>query len=107
MMEPHSKEPAMSNSNGPGNGNFAALVEEKSMLVMAALPEAHPNPALIHAGEAPSPADGHVHQCLEDVLINGEEPTEELLQSLKDTAQLPPLTEEELEQQALAAGASL
>ena len=94
----------MSDSHSPGNGNFAALVEEKSMLVMAALPEAHPNPALIHAGEAPSPADGHVHQCLEDVLINGEEPTDELLQSLKESTELPPLTEEELAQQALAAG---
>ena len=94
----------MSNSNGPRDGNFAALIEEKSMLVMAILPEPHPNPALIHAGEAPSPADGHVHQCMEDVLLNGEEPSEELLQSLKETAELPPLTEEELEQQALAAG---
>ena len=94
----------MSNSNIPGHGIFAALVEEKSLLVMAALPEAHPNPALIHAGEAPSPADGQVHQCLEDVLVNGEEPSEELLQALNDTIHLPPLTEEELAQQALAAG---
>lgn len=93
----------MSNSD-PKDGDFASLVEEKALLALAALPEAHPNPALSHAGEAEPVVDAEPHQTIEDVLMDGEEPTEEFLESMRARAELPPLTEEELAAQALASG---
>ena len=93
----------MSSSN-PKDGDFASLVEEKALLALAALPEAHPNPALAHAGEAEPVVEARPHQTIEDVLMDGEEPTEEFLEAMRAAEELPPLTDEELAAQALASG---
>lgn len=48
----------------------------------------------------PQPASG---QSLQDVLVDGQEPTEELLEEFRALGEAPPLSDEELARQALEA----
>ncbi len=92
----------MSNSNTPKDGDFANWVEEKSQALKFELGEKFPVPptALV----SPSVHFETGEQKLEEVLLEHEEPTEEFLEELSALEEAPPLTDEQLAQQALAAG---
>jgi len=76
----------MPNTQAPKDGDFAALLEGAGSLRPAS-----PQPA------APAP-----QQTVEDVIGHGEEPTEEFLQEMRALEDAPPMSDEELERQALA-----
>jgi len=63
----------------------------------------HPTQQPPFAGLSPASAipEPQPDQSIVDVLVHGQEPTEALLESLRDDHQLPPVSDEELEQQAL------
>ncbi|HYW55407.1 MAG TPA: hypothetical protein VE934_00475 [Polaromonas sp.] len=92
----------MSNSNIPKDGDFAHWVEEKSEALKHELGEKFPVPPT----ELHSPSV-HVEtgrQKLEEVLLEHEEPTEEFLEELRVLEGAPPLSDAELDRQALEAG---
>ena len=92
----------MSDSNTPAGGDFAKWVEDKSEALKFELGEKFPlSPASLHA------APVHLEtsqQKMEEVLAQHEEPTQELLDELAALEQAPPLSDEELDRQALDAG---
>lgn len=75
----------MTHPDTPKDGDFAALLESKA--AAAALPS---DPERLGPG-----------QTLDDVLIDGEEPTAELLEELAALENAPPLSDEELTRQAI------
>jgi hypothetical protein len=90
----------MSSLGAPKNGDFAAYVEHLAQKPADKKPDASEQP-----GSA-APADTmHVSarkgQTIEDVIIDGEEASDELLEELKDLENAPPLSDEELARQAL------
>lgn len=92
----------MNDSTTPKEGDFASWVEEKSEALKFELGEKFPVPPT----ELHSPS---VHletgrQKLEEVLLEHEEPTPELLEELNALKNAAPLSDEELARQALAAG---
>ncbi|MDO9358803.1 MAG: hypothetical protein Q7T70_07440 [Polaromonas sp.] len=92
----------MTSSNTPKDGDFANWVEEKSEALKFELGEKFP----VTATELQSAS---VHgetsrQNLEEVLLEHEAPSAELLEEIKALEDAPPLSEEELARQALAAG---
>ena len=96
------KDMAMSNSDTPKDGDFAHWVEEKAEALKFELGEKFPVPPT----ELHSPSV-HVEtgwQKLEEVLLEHEEPTPEFLEELRAREQASPLSDEELEKQALEAG---
>lgn len=82
----------MTHPDTPKDGDFAAFLERKVADVLvagaAAVPPAPPEP---HAAQ----------QTLDDVLINGEEPTPALLEQIEALESAAPLSDEELARQAL------
>jgi hypothetical protein len=98
------KEAAMSNSDTPKNGDFAHWVEEKSEALKFKLGETFPVPPTILVSPTVHAETGH--QKLEEVLLEHEEPTQEFLDELAALEAAPPLSDEELARQALAAGGS-
>jgi hypothetical protein len=92
----------MNASDTPKNGDFANWVDEKSAALKFELGEKFPVPPT----ELHSPSV-HVEtgqQKLEEVLLEHEEPTAEFLEELAALEEAPPLSDEELARQALAAG---
>jgi len=98
------KEAAMSNSDTPKNGDFAHWVEEKSEALKFKLGETFPVPPTILVSPTVHAETGR--QKLEEVLLEHEEPTQEFLDELAALEAAPPLSDEELARQALAAGGS-
>ena len=92
----------MSNSNTPKDGDFAHWFEEKSEALKFELGEKFPVPPTTLMSPSVHIETGR--QKLEEVLLEHEEPTQEFLDELAALEVAPPLTDEELAQQALAAG---
>lgn len=92
----------MSTSNTPKEGDFAHWVDEKSQALKFELGEKFPVPPT--ALGSPSVHVETGQQKLEEVLLEHEAPTKEFLEELAALEEAPPLSEEELAQQALAAG---
>ena len=92
----------MTSTNTPQNGDFAHWVEEKAEALKFELGDKFPVPPT----ELHSPSV-HVetgHQKIEEVLLGHEEPTPEFLEELAALVEAPPLSDEELDRQALADG---
>ena len=92
----------MNQSNTPKDGDFAHWVEEKSEALKFELGEKFPvPPTILHS---PSVHVETGQQKLEEVLLEHEEPTLELLEELAALEAAPPLSDDELARQALEAG---
>ena len=92
----------MSNSSTPKDGDFVHWVEEKSEALKHELGERFPVPPT--ALHSPSVHVETGQQKLEEVLMEHEEPTQEFLDELAALEKAPPLSDEELDRQALEAG---
>ena len=92
----------MNQSNTPKDGDFAHWVEEKSEALKFELGEKFPVPPTIL--QSPSVHVETGQQKLEEVLLEHEEPTPELLEELAALEAAPPLSDDELARQALEAG---
>ncbi len=92
----------MSTSNEPQEGTLSHWIDEKAEALKFELGEKFPVPPT----ELHSPSV-HVEtgvQKLEEVLLGHESPTPEFLEELAALEDAPPLSDEELAVQALAAG---
>jgi hypothetical protein len=97
------KETILINSNNPSTeGEFAHWVDEKAEAFKFELGEKFPvPPSELHSDSL------HVEtsaQKLEEVLLEHETPTPEFLAELQALKDAPPLTEDELDRQAMEAG---
>ena len=92
----------MSHSDTPKDGDFAHWVDEKSEALKFELGEKFPVPPTVLVSASVHPETGR--QKLEEVLLGHEAPTQEFLEELAALEEAPPLSEEELAEQALAAG---
>ena len=92
----------MSQSDTSKSNNFSDWVDEKSQALVFELGEKFPRPptALL----SPSVHVETSKQKLEEVLLEHETPTPEFLEELAALEEAPPLSDEELDRQALAAG---
>ena len=89
-------------ANSPKDGNFADWVEEKTEVLKFELGEKFPvPPTVLHSPSLHIETSG---QKLEEVLLEHEEPTPDLLAELAALAAAPPISDEELARQALADG---
>ena len=92
----------MNNSEAPKDGDFSAWIDEKAEALKFELGEKFPVPPTeLHSDSL------HVEtsqQKLEEVLLEHESPTPEFLAELQALKDAPPLTEEELDRQAMEAG---
>ena len=90
----------MASSQAPASNDFARWVEEKSDAVMADLSERFPpatsGPQAVHAETS--------SQRIEEVLMGHEQPKDALLDELAALENAPPLSDAELERQALQDG---
>jgi len=96
------KEMIMTHSNAPKEGDFAHWVDEKSQALKFELGEKFPVPPTVLASPSVHIETGR--QKLEEVLLEHEAPSAEFLEELAALEEAPPLSEEELARQALAAG---
>jgi hypothetical protein len=88
----------------PKDGDFASYVERTARSTYA-LPESAVISSKPAVGVEISTGTPHEkHQTLEDIVIKGEEPTEEFLKEFISAQEEPPISDEELERQALASG---
>lgn len=96
------KEKILVHPNTPSEGQFAHWVDEKAEAFKFELGEKFPVPPTeLHSDSL------HVEtsvQKLKEVLLEHETPTPEFLAELQALNDAPPLSEEELDRQALAAG---
>lgn len=92
----------MNDSNAPKNGDFAHWVEEKSEALKFELGEKFPVPPTTLHSQSTHVETGR--QKLEEVLLEHEEPSPEFLEELAALDQAPPLTDEELDRQAMESG---
>ena len=92
----------MNTSETPKDGDFSAWVDEKAEAFKFELGEKFPvSPTELHSDSL------HVEtneQKLEEVLLEHETPTPEFLAELQALKDAPPLSEEELDRQAMEAG---
>lgn len=79
----------MRNTDTPKDGDFASQLERTTRS------PAEP------ASPVPDPGNEARPQTIDDVLEGGQEPTDELLEEFRVLNEAPPLSDEELEQQAL------
>ena len=90
----------MASPQTPTGNDFARWVEEKSEAVIADLGERFPpatsGPQAVHAETS--------SQRIEEVLMGHEQPQDDLLDELAALENAPPLSDEELERQALQDG---
>ena len=90
----------MATPQAPASNDFVRWVEEKSDAVMADLSEKFPpatsGPQAVHAETS--------SQRIEEVLMGHEQPKDDLLDELAALENAPPLSEAELERQALEDG---
>ncbi|MDQ3058502.1 MAG: hypothetical protein M3R45_03110 [Pseudomonadota bacterium] len=92
----------MSHTDTPQEGDFAHWVDEKSQALKFELGEKFPVPPTVLVSSSAHPETGR--QKLEEVLLEHEAPTQEFLEELAALEEAPPLSDEELAEQALAAG---
>ncbi|MGQ3054490.1 MAG: hypothetical protein ACT6S0_22130 [Roseateles sp.] len=85
----------MTHPDTPKDGDFAEFLERKVSEVLLA------GAAAVAPAAPDDAAPGAAPQTLDDVLINGEEPTAELLEQIDALEQAAPLSDEELARQAL------
>jgi len=92
----------MTHSDNPKDGDFAHWIDEKAEALKFELGEKFPvPPTTLHSSSV------HIEtgqQKLEEVLLEHEVPTPEFLEELRAREQAAPLSDEELEKQALEAG---
>jgi hypothetical protein len=98
----HLKETGMNDSTTPKDGDFASWIDEKSEALKFELGEKFPVPPTEIHSPSVHPETGR--QKLEEVLLEHEQPTAELLEEIQALESAPPLSDEELARQALAAG---
>ena len=92
----------MTSANTPQGGDFAHWVDEKAEALKFELGDKFPVPPTeLHS---PSVHVETSQQKIEEVLLGHEEPTLEFLEELAALADAPPLSDEELNRQALADG---
>lgn len=92
----------VSASDAPKDGDFAHWVDEKTEALKFELGEKFPVPPTeLHS---PSRHIETTDQKLEEVLLEHEEASPELLAELAALANAPPISDEELARQALADG---
>lgn len=89
-------------SHQPKDGDFANWIEEKSQALKFELGEKFPVTPAELVSSSPHPETSR--QKLEEVLLEHEAPTPEFLEELAALENAPPLSDEELAAQALAAG---
>jgi hypothetical protein len=88
------QEASMTNPDTPKDRDFAAQLEGR---------QARPARSPLLGGE-PAVADGGpATQTLQQVLVEGEEPTGEFIEGFIEAENAPPVSDEELERQALEA----
>lgn len=92
----------MSNSNPAKEGDFAHWVDEKAEALRFELGEKFPVPPTVLASPLVHAETGR--QKLEEVLLEHEAPSREFLEELVALEEAPPMSEEELARQAMAAG---
>jgi hypothetical protein len=96
------EETILSNSDTPRDGDFSAWVDEKAEAFKFELGEKFPVPPTeLHSDFVRVETS---EQKLEEVLLEHESPTPEFLAELQALKDAPPLSEEELDRQALEAG---
>jgi hypothetical protein len=83
--------------NTPRDGDFASLLEGKTKKAQGPATQS-PQATL----SVDTSSTGR-HQTVEDVLVHGEDPTEEFLDEWNELNNLPKLSDEEFERQALNA----
>ena len=99
---PSGEETILSHSDTPKDGDFSAWVDEKAEALKFELGEKFPVPSTeLHSDSVPLETSV---QKLEEVLLEHETPTPEFLAELQALKDAPPLSEEELNRQALEAG---
>ena len=91
-------------SGHPKEGDLAHWIEEKSQALKFELGEKFPVTPAELISSSPHPETSR--QKLEEVLLEHESPTTEFLEELAALENAPPLSDEELAEQALAAGGS-
>lgn len=89
----------MTDQDTPHNGDFASLLEAKAKNMPSAAASA------TRPASAPPAAEPFTQrrQTIDDVLVHGEEPSEEFLQEWNELNNLPEVSDDELAQQALNA----
>ena len=88
----------MTTTDTPKDGDFASYLEAKRKNPSAASPEAGVEPSTDFGVPIAQP-----RQTIQQVLVEGEEPTEEFLEEWNALESAPELSDEELAQQALNA----
>jgi hypothetical protein len=91
----------MSVTNTPKDGDFASYIESLSQPEHAKSEDADIRRPTNTNTTTPDAGSQSGMQTIEEVLLYGEEPTEELLTELAELNEAQPLSDEELERQAL------
>ena len=89
-------------SDTPKNGDFAQWMDEKSEALKFELGEKFPVPPTVLVSNSVHAETGQ--QKLEEVLLEHEQPTPAFLEEVAALEDALPLSDEELERQALQAG---
>lgn len=92
----------MTSSETPKGGDFAHWVDEKSEALKFELGEKFPVPPTVLVSNSVHAETGQ--QKLEEVLLEHEQPTQAFLEEVAALEEAAPLSDEELDRQALAAG---
>ncbi len=92
----------MSHSDTSKEGDFAHWVEEKSEALKFELGEKFPVPPTVLVSASVHAETGR--QKLEEVLLEHETPTPEFLEEVAALEGAPPLSDDDLAEQAMAAG---
>ena len=92
----------MTSSDTPKGGDFAHWVDERSEALKFELGEKFPVPPTVLVSNSVHAETGQ--QKLEEVLLEHEQPTREFLEEVAALAEAAPLSDEELDRQALEAG---
>ena len=92
----------MTSSDTPKGGDFAHWVDEKSEALKFELGEKFPVPPTVLVSNSVHAETGQ--QKLEEVLLEHEQPTQAFLEEVAALEDAAPLSDEELDRQALEAG---
>lgn len=92
----------MTSSDTPKGGDFAHWVDEKSEALKFELGEKFPVPPTVLVSNSVHAETGQ--QKLEEVLLGHEQPTQAFLEEVAALEDAAPLSDEELDRQALEAG---
>lgn len=92
----------MTSSDTPKGGDFAHWVDEKSEALKFELGEKFPVPPTVLVSNSVHAETGQ--QKLEEVLLEHEQPTQAFLEEVAALEEAAPLSDEELDRQAMEAG---